>query len=172
MRSAVVLADRNATRSDVDGTALVSRTVERVDPAVDEVVVSCRDEQREAISSALTDCRIAVDPVPGGGPVAGIRSGCRVARGRETFVTACGIPHVRPSLVERLFDAREEDGAVSSLNGHRQPLVATYKTDAAIEAAGTTLGLGSGAVTDLLDRLDVTTVPVAGPAQVRESSDS
>ncbi|MDS0278895.1 molybdenum cofactor guanylyltransferase [Halomicroarcula sp. S1AR25-4] len=179
MRSGVVLAGGYSTRfgpkdkatAELDGTPLVRRVVDRIEPAVDEVVVNCRRGQRTAIDDALTghDYRLAVDPVPDGGPVAGVRAGCRVARGRETFVTACDMPFVRPLLAERLFEASEGDGAVPRIGGRLRPLAAVYHTRAVIEAADTTLGLGSGALRDMLDRLSMTVVP--GPAPARAVSD-
>ena len=167
MRSGLVL-----TTDPVDYDR-VRKTVERVRPSVDEVVVSCRDEHREELAATLepTDCRFAVDPVPDRGPVADIRSGCRVARGAETFVTADRTPSVRPGVIDRLFDSLEYEAVVPRLGGQRRPLVAVYETDAAVDAAETTLGLGSGAVDDMLDRLAVTTVSVTGPTPTAESTD-
>lgn len=156
MRSTVVLANAD----DGAGTApTLERTMERVAPAVDEVVVACRDDQREPIAAALPgiEYRLAVDPVPDGGPVADVRSGCRVARGRRTFVTTCGTGFVRPDLVTRLFDAVEGDGAVPQVDGTTRPLAAVYDTDAVVAAAETTLGMGSAKMTDLVDRLTVAT---------------
>lgn len=153
MRSAVLLA--------ADGTAAsLERTLEAVAPAVDEVVVSCRDDQRDAVASALSgvDYRLAIDPVPGGGPVADIRSGCRVARGRRTFVTTTGTAAVEPPFVTRLFEAADGDGAVAWRTSSRRPLAAVYDTDAVIDAAETTLGMGSTSMVDMLDRLTVSTV--------------
>lgn len=157
MRSAVVLADDVCL---ADGVDPVERTVERVTPAVDDVVISCQCEQRERIDAALAvgGYRLAVDPVPDGGQVAGIRSGCRVARGAATFVTACA-DAVGPEGVERLFDAREADGAVPRMDGSLRPLSAVYDTDAAVAAADVTLGTGSSSVADMLDRLSVRVVP-------------
>lgn len=157
-RSAVVLA---TVEDGTDPGPSVERTIDRVGPAVDEVVISCRDEQRERIDAALSDVdyRFAVDPVPRGGPVADIRSGCRVAQGRQAFVTTCETEFVRPELVTQLFESAEGDGAVPRLDGAPQPLAAVYDTDAAVEAAETTLGMGSTSVTDLLDRLTVATPP-------------
>jgi molybdopterin-guanine dinucleotide biosynthesis protein A len=104
-----------------------------------------------------TDYRLAVDPVPDGGPVADIRSGCRVARARRAFVTTCETEFVRPELVTRLFESAEGDGAVPRVRGTPRPLAAVYDTDAAVAAAETTLGMGSTSVTDLVDRLTVAT---------------
>ena len=156
MRSAVVLTDDVCL---ADGADAVQHTVDRVAPAVDDVVVSCRCEQRERIDAALSagGYRLAVDPVPGGGPVAGIRRGCRVARGAATFVTTPDST-VGPELATRLFEARDGDGAVPRTDGHLRPLSAVYDTGAAVAAADTTLGMGSSAVTDMLDRLSVRVV--------------
>lgn len=156
MRSAVVLA--NAAEQSDSGPSL-DGTIERIAPAVDELVVACRDEQRDAIAAELsdTDHRLAVDPVPNGGPVADIRSGCRVARGRQTFVTTCETKFVGPDLVTRLFESVEDDGAVPRIDGTTRPLAAVYDTDAAVAAAEKTLRMGSASVTDLVDRLTVAT---------------
>lgn len=182
MRSAVVLAGGYSTRfgerdkatAELDGVPLVRRVVERVAPAVDEVVVNCREDQRDAIETALggLDHRFAVDPVPDGGPVAGIRTGCRVAGGSWTFVTACDMPRVHPVLAEHLFEVAEDDGAVPRVEGRCRPLAATYRTAAAVEAADTVLGLGSRAVTDVLPRLSVVTVDDPVPPRLVHDLDT
>ena len=157
MRSAVLLAEGVS-----GGAAPIKRTVERVAPAVDEVVVSCRSGQQAAIETALADepYRLAMDPVLGRSPVAGVRSGCRVARGSETFVTTCDDDNVRPALITRLFDACGLDGAVPRIDGENRPLAAVYDTEAAVAAADVTLGMGSASVTEMLDRLAVQIVPI------------
>lgn len=182
MRSAVVLAGGYSTRfggrekalAELDGEPLVRRVAERVAPAVDETIVNCRDEQREAITAALSGVphRIVVDPVPDCGPVAGIRTGCRVARGRFTFVTACDMPFVRADLANRLFDVADYDGAVPRIDGRPSPLAAVYRTDAAVIGADTTLSTGSGAIFDLLERLAVVTVSSSAPPLVVEDIDT
>lgn len=165
MRSAVILAsglDPTDPRRNPDA---LRQTVAGVRSAVDEVVVSSRDRHAETIESALTNVefRLAVDPVPDGGSVADIRSGCRVARGQRTFVTDCTASWLSPAHVDRLFDAAIADGAVSRIDGTVDPLVAVYDTDAIVGAADTTLGMGARTATQLLDRVDVATV--AGPSR-------
>lgn len=169
MRSAVILAagpdDRQPTASPgVDGAPPIREVFDRVAPAVEDVVISCPAHRTGAVESALEDAdyRLAIDRVPDGGPIAAIRSGCRLARGRRTFVTAGEFPGVDDAFVDRLFDAVEDDGAVARIGGDRRPLVAVYDTDAAIDAAETTLGMGSRAATVFLDRLAVGSVP--GPS--------
>lgn len=190
--AAVVLAGGYSTRfgeqekavAELDNKPLIRHVVERVAPAVSEVVINCRDEQRDAIEQALsgTQYRIAIDPVSDRGPVAGIRTGCRAASRAWTFVTACDMPFVDSQLVYRLFDAIdagepvdavevsdgiwETDGFVPQIDGCLQPLAAVYRTSAVEDAADATLERDSGAVTDMLNRLSIVRVsePIAAHA--------
>ncbi|WP_254279591.1 molybdenum cofactor guanylyltransferase [Haloarcula marina] len=182
MRSAVVLAGGYSTRfgepdkatATLDDEPMIRHVVDGIADAVDEVVVNCRDDQRADIAEALSglDARFAFDPVPDGGPVAGIRTGCRVARGRWTFVTPCDTPFVSATLADRLFEAAEDDGAVPFVGGRERPLSAVYDTEAAIQACDTTLGLGSRAVTDFVERLSPVTVSDPAPARAFEDLDT
>ena len=182
MRSALVLTggysrrfgDREKATAELDGEPLVRRVTERVADAVDEVIINCRREQRGAIDAALSglEYRVAVDPVPGRGPVAGVRTGCRLARGTWTFVTACDMPFLRPGIVAGLFEAAEADGAVPRVDGHRQPLAGAYRTDRAVEAADVTLRTGSRSMRVFLDRLSVVTVPDSVPARAVSDVDT
>lgn len=151
MRSAVLLV--------ADGNGPVPDAVERAGAVVDDVVVSCPADRADAVESELegTSYRLATDRVPDGGPVAAMRSGCRVARGRWACVTTPAAP-VRPDLLAKLFEAADRDGAVARIDGHEHPLVAVYDTEAAIEASETTLRMGSRAMTHVIERLDVSTV--------------
>ena len=182
MRSAVILAggyssrfgDRDKAMAELDGESLLRRVSERVADAVDEVVVNCRRGQRGAIETALSglEYRVAVDPVPGRGPVAGVRTGCRLARGTWTFVTACDMPFLQPEIVARLFEAADADGVVPRVDGHRQPLAGVYKTDRAVDAADTTLRTGSRSMRDFVDRLSIATVTDSVPARVVSDIDT
>ncbi|WP_336336302.1 molybdenum cofactor guanylyltransferase [Haloarcula brevis] len=182
MRSAVVLAGGHSTRAsetggataDFDGEPMIRHVVAGVSDAVDEVVVNCRDDQRAAIEAALSglDVRFAFDPVPDGGPVAGIRTGCRVARGEWTFVTPCDRPSVSTALPQQLFEAAAGDGAVPLVGGSPRPLSAVYDTRAAIEACETTIGLGSPAVSDFLARLSPVTVADPVPEHAFDGFDT
>jgi len=158
MRSAVVLAESAGAGVR---TPPVKRAVNRVAPAVDEVVVSCQRGRREEVEAALDEetYRLAVDPVPGRSPVADIRSGCRVARGTEVFVMTAD-DDVRPALVTELFEACKREAAIPRIDGENRPLTAVYDTAAAIAAADVTLGMGSASITEMLDRLAVQIRPV------------
>jgi len=185
MRSAVILAGGPQSRSDADQLPaadtepLVRRVVDRIGPAVEEIVVNCRQDQRAAFGEALadTEVRFALDPTPDGGPVAGIRTGCRVARGRWTVVTDCPTPFAGADAVDALFDRVEADagtrpdGAVPRVDGRLRPLASVYHTDTLVDACDTTLDLGTSSPHELLARLSTVTVNDAGPARAADPGD-
>lgn len=174
MRSAVVVAGGYSTRfgerdkatARLDGDPLIRRVVDRIAPAVDEIVVNCRGEQRERLATALAgrDYRFAVDPEPDRGPVAGIQTGCQAACAELAFVTACDMPFVHARLAADLFEAVAGDAAVPRSDGRLHPLAAVYHTDITVDACEEVLRCRSSAVTALLDNLDVTAVPVPEPS--------
>ncbi|MCD2199338.1 molybdenum cofactor guanylyltransferase [Halobacterium sp. KA-4] len=170
MRTGLVLAGGHSTRfgeadksvATVDENPMVRRVAERIDSVTDELVVNCRDDQRTAITDALDglDYRMAVDPIPDEGPVAGMRTGLRVARGDRVAVVACDMPLADPELFERLFE-RSGTAAVPRADGHLQPLHAVYGRHAARFACDRTLANGSRRLADALARLDPVVVDVA-----------
>lgn len=182
MRSAVVLTggyscrfgDREKAIAELDGEPLIRRVTERVADAVDEVVINCRREQREGIETALSglEYRVAVDPVPGRGPVAGVRTGCRLARGTWTFVTACDMPFLEPVVVRSLFAGVDAEGVVPHVDGRPRPLAGVYRTERAVEAADITLQTGARSLRDFVDRLSVVAVTDSVPARVVSDIDT
>ncbi len=140
MHSAVIIAGGRSTRFGDDdkataplaGTPMIRRVADRLEPVVDELVVNCREDQREAIEDALAGTRsagegdalagtrsagegdaleeyslptsFALDPETDQGPMAGIRNGCRAATGEYTAVVACDMPFVDPDAISYLFD--------------------------------------------------------------------
>ncbi|MGB9966030.1 molybdenum cofactor guanylyltransferase [Halobacterium hubeiense] len=170
MRTGLVLAGGASTRfgeadkstAPVGDRPMVRRVADRLAGVVDELVVNCRADQRAGIASALDglDYRLAVDPVPDEGPVAGMRTGLRVARGDAVGVVACDMPHADPGLFERLFD-RADTAAVPRADDHLQPLHAVYGRHAARFACDRTLADGSRKLADALARLDPAVVDVA-----------
>jgi molybdopterin-guanine dinucleotide biosynthesis protein A len=189
-RTGLVLAGGRSTRfgesdkalAELAGAPLVSHTAAALAPVVDELVVNCRADQRDALAAALDGgetVRFAVDPVPDEGPVAGLRTGLRVARGRHVAVVGCDQPFLRTPTVAALFDRSEGGGgpggrapertagAAPLVDGRRQPLGTVYPTAAASRAAERTLAAGSRALRDVLARVDPVAVPVA-PGVIRD----
>lgn len=146
------------------GHALVRHAAESLVPAADELVVNCRPEQVAPIEEALADCRLAprfaLDPVPGEGPLVGLRTGLRHARGHQVAVLGCDQPLVPPALVELLFERGAGlSGAVPERDGRPQPLPGVYHRQTARDAVEATLATGSGRLLDAVDRVAPRTVP-------------
>ncbi|GAB7008796.1 molybdenum cofactor guanylyltransferase [Halorubrum trueperi] len=84
------------------------------DPAVDDLVINCRPDQRDAIADALDGhplpVRWALDDELDLGPVAGILNACQAAPGEYVALVACDMPFVDPAFVASL---------VSDAAGHR-----------------------------------------------------
>jgi molybdopterin-guanine dinucleotide biosynthesis protein A len=176
MRSALLLAgrpgragDRNATAATADGTEAVRRAADRVATAADELVVTCPPGRRPEVDGALDglDPRLAADPVPDEGPVAGMRTGLRVATGDAVAVVACDGSRPDPDLLDRLF-ATPGAAAVPRAGGRLHPLHAVYDAAAAREACERTLAAGSRRLYDVLSRLETTVVDADPDAQLAD----
>lgn len=146
MRTAVILAGGGSRRLGAekslllfDGKPLICWTAERLSSVADEIVVVARDEEHsrrleKVLSQFLSGSikpAMAWDSLSGYGPVAGIASGMKRARGEFVFATACDLPFLSPRVVERLFITAEEDpdcgGAVPvQPNGFFEPLHCVY----------------------------------------------
>jgi molybdenum cofactor guanylyltransferase len=81
------------------------------------------------------------DPVAGRGPLQGIAVGLAAARDRAelAFVCSVDLPLLHPAFVHAVLAALAADAAADvalpHVGGHRQPLLAAYRTALAIEAA-------------------------------------
>jgi molybdopterin-guanine dinucleotide biosynthesis protein A len=136
------------------------------DPVVDDLVVNCRPDQREAIAEALDGyplpIRWALDDEPDRGPLAGIRNACRAAPGEYAFVVACDVPFVDPSFAEALLaDAADADAdaAIPRLEDRWfQTTQAVYRADATAAACDRALARGDGKILAAVDELSVVRV--------------
>ena len=171
MRSGVIVAGGRSTRfgdadkavAELAGTPMIRRVADRVAPAVDEVVVNCRADQREAIDAALDGfdhpVSFALDPEPDLGPLAGIAAGLDAAEGTYALVVACDMPFVASALVSSLFERAEgHDGAVPRPDEWLQTTQAVYRTDAMAAAARQALDEGDRRVVAPLEGLDIVVV--------------
>jgi molybdopterin-guanine dinucleotide biosynthesis protein A len=125
MRSAVILAGGFGRRLGLekslllfDKRPLICWTAERISPVADEIVIVARDETHcvrleEVISAYCPDLvsgmKVAFtwDSVSRYGPVAGLYSGMKKAKGALAFAAACDLPFLSPMVVDRLFSLLE-----------------------------------------------------------------
>lgn len=157
--------ERDKALVTVDGDPMIRRVADRLAPVVEELVVNCRHEQRDRLDEALAGCsldlRFAVDPVPDRGPVYGLRTGLRTARGRHAVVMACDMPCLDPSLLEYLCDraaSTDADAVVPRVNGYPQPLCSVYDVTAGLSACEAAVARSNPSLRTVLSCLDTLTV--------------
>ncbi|MDZ5812907.1 molybdenum cofactor guanylyltransferase [Halorubrum sp. AD140] len=130
------------------------------DPVVDDLVINCRPDQRDAIAAALDGValpvRWALDDEPDLGPVAGIRNACRAAPSEYAVVVACDMPFVDPAFVATLReDAAGHEAAVPQLDDRwLQTTQAVYRAEAMATACDRALARGDRKVLAPLEELD------------------
>jgi len=176
-RAGVVLAGGAGERfgdvekplAEFEGEPMLRHVVDAVAAVTDQVVVNCRDDQREAFAAALQDDDVtyAVDPEPDLGPVAGLGTALDEVSAPVVVVVACDMPAVDPGFLRYLFERLGgNDAAVPGLPDDRlQPAQAVYRTAPLREAAAESLAAGVGSLHDVVDRLQAGIVP---PAEVQQ----
>lgn len=176
--------DADKSVADLGGVPMIRRVAERLagtgdpvppgaeraaggDPVVDDLVVNCRPDQRDAIAAALgglpLSVRWALDDEPDRGPMAGIGNACRAAPGEFVFVVACDTPFVDPAFVDALFaDAADADAAIPRLSDRwLQTTHAVYRADAMAAACERALARGDRKVLAAVEALSVVHVDEA-----------
>jgi molybdopterin-guanine dinucleotide biosynthesis protein A len=181
MRSAVIVAGGRSTRfgdadkavADLAGVPMIRRVADRLEPVVDELVVNCRTDQREAIETALADFPLpvsfALDPETDEGPMAGIGTGLAACAGEYAVVVACDMPFVDAAVVKYLFgraESEDVDAAVPKLeDGWYQTTQAVYRADAMAAACEAALANGDRKILAPLEELAWVVVDEAAVAE-------
>jgi molybdopterin-guanine dinucleotide biosynthesis protein A len=105
------------------GRPLVAHLLERLSGLADDVVVTTNHPE----AYAFLGVRLASDPVPGAGALAGLATALEAAAGDRTLVVACDMPFVRLPLASHLLAlAADHDAVVPRLAGEFEPLLAVY----------------------------------------------
>lgn len=172
-RAGLVLAGGYSTRytrgdkilAEIADRPLLSHAIEGLAPAVSHIVVSCREEQLEAIQPILDSFSISATAVtdenPDRGPVAGLATALDAVEAPWVALVAADMPFVDPDFLEELFTLAEDgDGAVPVIDGHWQSTHAVYRTTA-LEDAAEAVRAVEGSLQDVLDQLEVRWVPEA-----------
>ncbi|MEF8781973.1 MAG: molybdenum cofactor guanylyltransferase [Haloarculaceae archaeon] len=155
--------DRDKAVADLAGAPMIRRVADRISGAVDELVVNCRADQRDAIARALEGAdhapTFALDENPGAGPMAGIATGLAAVEAEYTVVVACDMPFVDPSFVEFLFErASGHDAAVPRPDEWFQTTQAVYRAEPMATACKDALERGEGRIVEPLFELDYVVV--------------
>ena len=171
MRAGAIVAGGRSTRfgdsdkavADLAGTPMIRRVADRLGQVVDELVVNCREDQVEAISTALSDHtldpRFALDEDPDQGPMAGIATGLGAVESEYAAVVACDMPFVDPTFVGYLFErAESHEAAVPRPDEWFQTTQAVYHADAMRDACRRALERGEHKIVEPLFDLDYVVV--------------
>jgi len=176
-RTGIVLAGGFSTRfgecdkalATVAGEPMLARVVGRLGSVVDEVVVSCRRDQRPGFDRVLAERpdatvdRYAFDPAPDGGPLVGLLTALEAVETEAAAVVGCDMPWLSPGLFGTLFErvAAHEAAVPESADGHAHPLHAVYGADASRRAGRARRDAGRRSLCGLVERLDAVALPVA-----------
>ncbi len=172
MRSAVILAGGAGSRLGTEKSflkfgsrPLICWTVEKLQRAADEVIIVARNANQAAILRTVVQAQDIVftcDSVSGFGPVAGLESGMRCAKGSLVFATGCDLPFLNVLVIEKLFELAEGyDAAVPvRQNGMMEPLHAVYDREKMMRACENALERGERRIQAPLRELRVNRISV------------
>ena len=161
----IILAGGRSTRfptvdkalAPLDGAPLLWHVADSLAPAVDELLVSCRRDQREAFAEALDgfDVRFVVDKIPDRGPLVGLRTTLDDTVATYAVVLPCDMPAVPAAFLDFLSArARNTTGAVPEFDGQPQPFPAVFHVRAARAACREIEARGDNRLAALLDEVE------------------
>jgi len=169
-RAGIVLAGGRSERfptvdkalAPLDGKPLLWHSVSSIAPAVDEVIVNCRRDQRDVFDEELAEfaVRFAVDRIPDRGPLVGLRTALAETTASYAAVLPCDMPSVPAAFLDFLFArARNRTGAVARFEGRVQPFPAVVHVRAATAACREAESGGSDRIEEFVSLVDPHTVP-------------
>ncbi len=148
-RSAIVLAGglskrfgRNKAFVKLRGKPLIGYVIERVMKVSDEVIIVIRpSDDAEAFHRISSDVRVVVDGEDFQSPLVGASAGFEASSGDYSLLVPCDTPFISVEAVRLLFEVCFNVDAVIPRwpNGYIEPLQSVYRTEAALEAARTSL---------------------------------
>ena len=94
---------RDKATLEIGGETLIERSIRRMSPLSDDIVVVARARQRWGGGSGVAGARLVSDLWPYKGVLAGIAAGLIAARRDWCFVMACDMPCVNPNLVRQML---------------------------------------------------------------------
>ncbi len=107
---------------------LLQRVVRVLRDVVDPIVVVAAEGQE--LPALPNDVLIARDDREYLGPLNGLAMGLEALAGRAAvaYLTACDVPFLKPTFVQRVLDSLgEHDVAIPDVGGYRHPLAAAYR---------------------------------------------
>lgn len=173
-RAAVVLAGGFATRFEdgdktlarLDGEPLLAHVLASLSPAVEQVVVSCRDEQIAPFESASSrrglDVQFCPDETPDSGPLWGLADALEALDGGAgpLAVATADMPCVPTGLWRLLFDrlGKGANAVAISDGGYCEPAPAVFAAGPLREVVATRRAAGDAQFRAVFDGVAVETV--------------
>lgn len=131
--TALLLAGGRSSRMGTDkalaevepGVRVMDRMLQALGEVAEEVVAVTNDPAK----FRGLPVRVAVDPVPFEGPLAGLREGLRASRTEWSLAVSCDLPLLRPPFIAHLWTLRGgQDAVVPRTRDHGpHPLCALYR---------------------------------------------
>ncbi|AFK19696.1 molybdenum cofactor guanylyltransferase [Haloferax mediterranei ATCC 33500] len=165
-RAGIILAGGRSRRFDgidkatapVGGRPMIHRVAASLDPAVDELVINCRADQRDTFAAALSDfdVRFAEDSHPDHGPVFGLRTAVRASNAEYAAILPCDMPLVPTGFISHLFGrVQGGTGVIPSVSETPVPLPSVVHCRAGEVACTETIRAGSDRLKDVMSTLGV-----------------
>jgi molybdopterin-guanine dinucleotide biosynthesis protein A len=165
MKSAVILAGGKSTRIGIDkctvlfhGKPLIYWPVNILKEITDEVIisVSMKKDVTPLKNFFKDEVSIINDERSDYGPIEGILSSFKMAKGEYVALAPCDSPLILTELYRRLFDLADGyDGAVPMVNGFWEPLHSVYKREPMISAVKKAMGIGKNRPIDTYEYMNI-----------------
>lgn len=139
------------------GRPLVLWSMSVLDKVARELIISVSPAPSEGLLETLgPSATIVPDDRPGKGPIQGLLSSFRAAKGEYVAVAPCDSPFIEAGLFELLFSRAEgRGGAVPLVNGFYEPLIAVYHRAGFLEALERTIVGGKAKPVDTYPLMDL-----------------
>jgi len=139
---------RDKSKLQLEGASFLDRVHETMSGVFTEVIVCGGTE-------VPIDGVLIADELPGAGPVAGLLSAFRIARGRAVFVTTVDMPAVTEEAILGLAEPEAQGNMIriARVAGQDQPLFGAYGPGVA-EAARAAFEAGRRSVLGIIDEAD------------------
>jgi molybdopterin-guanine dinucleotide biosynthesis protein A len=111
----------------INNESLIERTIERLSPPTQSVLVVTAEEQFGIIRAARLKVKIVVDLYPGKGALGGIYTGLTSADTFYNLVVGCDMPFLNRELLRYIIENISNfDAVVPKVHGMLEPLHAVY----------------------------------------------
>ena len=146
LKSAVILVGGKAKRAEgkekyffsLEGKMFIERAILELSEIVDEILIIGRDHGQADRFTSYPQTRYVPDELPGRGPLMGLITGAKYAKGEMIFAVACDMPFINKNIVLRLFSLLPGYEAVIPVweNGYIEPLYGVYSRSSLLSDYG------------------------------------